>query len=76
MPTHLKVLAGMHPGKGQVYFVQTDGDVKSSSVKTEAPKAFSYENTSTLELAGRQNNTEDGTLMFYAYGGGKIFRKL
>lgn len=57
--------------KGRVYFVQTDGDVKSSSVKTEAPKAFSYENTSTLELAGRQNNTEDGTLMFYAYGGGR-----
>ena len=41
--------------KGRVYFVQTDNEIKSSSVKTETPKAFSYENTSTLELSGRQN---------------------
>ena len=56
--------------KGRVYFVQTDNEIKSSSVKTETPKAFSYENTSTLELAGRQNVAEDGTLIFYAYGSG------
>ena len=56
--------------KGRVYFVQIDNEIKSSSVKTETPKAFSYENTSTLELAGRQNVAEDGTLIFYAYGSG------
>ena len=39
-------------------------------MKTETPKAFSYENTSTLELAGRQNVAEDGSLIFYAYGSG------
>ena len=57
--------------KGRVYFVQTDGEIKASSVKTEVPKAFSYENTSTLELSGRQNNLEDTDLIFYAYGGGR-----
>lgn len=57
--------------KGRVYFVQTDGEIKASSVKTELPKAFSYENTSTLELSGRQNNLEDTDLIFYAYGGGR-----
>ena len=53
--------------KGRVYFVQIDNEIKSSSVKTETPKAFSYENTSTLELDGRQNVAEDGTPVSYTH---------
>ena len=53
-----------------MYFVQMDSDQKASSVKSERPKAFSYENTGTLELAGKAASGEKGEVIFYAYGGG------
>ena len=55
---------------GRMYFVQMDSDQKASSVKSERPKAFSYENTGTLELAGKVASGEKGEVIFYAYGGG------
>lgn len=55
---------------GRMYFVQIDSDQKASSVKSERPKAFSYENTGTLELAGKAASGEKGEVIFYAYGGG------
>ena len=55
---------------GRMYFVQMDSDQKASSVKSERPKAFSYENTGTLELAGKAASGEKGEVIFYAYGGG------
>lgn len=55
---------------GRVYFVQTDSEQKASSVKSEKPKAFSYENTGVLELAGRTSPKEAKEVTFYAYGGG------
>ena len=55
---------------GRLYFVQMDSDLKDASVKMDKPTAFSYENTSTLELAGKTSLGEDGQVIFYAYGGG------
>ena len=55
---------------GRMYFVQMDSDQKASSVKSERPKAFSYENTGTLELAGKAASGEKGEVYLYAYGGG------
>ena len=45
---------------GRMYFVQMDSDQKASSVKSERPKAFLYENTGTLELAGKAASGEKG----------------
>lgn len=55
---------------GRIYFVQLDSDQKASFIKSEQPKAFSYENTGTLELAGKAASGEKGEVVFYAYGGG------
>lgn len=49
---------------GRMYFVQMDSDQKASSVKSERPKAFSYENTGTLELAGKAASGEKGEVIF------------
>lgn len=54
--------------KGKVYFVQTDTELKASSVKTSVPKTFSYENTSMLEMRGQK---ADDSQVFYAYSGGR-----
>lgn len=56
--------------KKKTYFVQADSEIKSSSVKTGAPKAFSYENTSMLTLAGTAGAKAESQMVFYAYGGG------
>jgi len=56
--------------KGKVYFVQTDGDIEGDSVKVSAPKAFSYENTSILDVESAQAAQSDSEMIFYAYGNG------
>ena len=58
------------PGQRQVYFVQTDGEIKASSVKTEVPKAFSYEYTSVLDTGSSASASSDNSMIFRAYGGG------
>ena len=55
---------------GKPCLLYTSSDQKASSVKSERPKAFSYENTGTLELAGKAASGEKGEVIFYAYGGG------
>lgn len=55
---------------GRMYFVQMDSDRKASAIKSERPKAFSYEKTGVLELAGKGASGERGEVVFYAYGGG------
>lgn len=56
--------------KGKVYFVQADDEIQGSSVKVSAPKTFSYEDTSVLDVDGEKGDQEDGGMIFYAYGGG------
>lgn len=56
--------------RGKVYFVQADSEIKASGVKTDVPEAFSYENTSTLTFENGSSRSSDGSLIFYAYGGG------
>ena len=56
--------------KGRVYFVQADHDTNADKVKTSAPKAFSYEYTSTLDVSTASAVQADSDMVFYAYGGG------
>lgn len=56
--------------KGKVYFVQADSDINGEKVKISAPKAFSYEYTSTLEVKSSGAIQADQGMIFYAYGGG------
>lgn len=55
--------------KGRVYFVQADSEIKGEKVKTSAPKAFSYEYTSVLDVRSAGAASDTG-LVFRAYGGG------
>lgn len=57
--------------KGKVYFIQADGEIQGESVKISAPKAFSYENTSVLDVGSAQTSQPDTGMVFYAYGGGR-----
>lgn len=67
----MKDLDGMRPRTKAGSICTDRWRNKGFFCETEVPKAFSYENTSTLELSGRQNNLEDTDLIFYAYGGGR-----
>ena len=57
--------------KGKLYFVQTDSEIKTAALKISVPKAFSYEETSTLELGSSRGTSLDEAVIFYAYGGGQ-----
>lgn len=56
--------------RGKVYFVQTDSEIRGAGVKISAPKAFSYEKTSILDMGSVQASQPDSGMIFYAYGGG------
>lgn len=56
--------------KGKVYFVQADQEIRGDKVKTSAPKAFSYEYTSVLDMRNTGSAQTDTGLVFRAYGGG------
>lgn len=56
--------------KGIVYFVQADSEIPVNEVKTSAPKAFSYEYTSTLDVSSAATAQAESGMVFYAYGGG------
>ena len=56
--------------KGRVYFVQADSDIHPDKVKQSAPKAFSYEYTSTLDVSTAVAVQADAGMKFSAYGGG------
>lgn len=56
--------------KGKVYFVQADEDIQGSDVMLSGPKAFSYENTSILDVGSTQTSQQDTGMVFRAYGGG------
>lgn len=58
------------PGKGRVYYVKADHDVDGNKVSLSAPKAFSYEYTSTLDVSAAGSVASNKDLVFYAYGGG------
>lgn len=68
------VMAGIgyfaSPTMGRVYYVKTDSDTDGSKVKLSAPKAFSYEYTSTLDMNHTGNVQTNTGMVFYAYGGG------
>lgn len=55
--------------KGKIYFVQSPVEILGDKLRVSAPKAFSYENTSVLDV-NPASQTED-VLIFYAYGGGR-----
>lgn len=56
--------------KRKVYFVQADTEIHGEKVKISAPKAFSYEYTSTLDVSAQTAAQPDSEMIFYAYGGG------
>lgn len=56
--------------KGRVYFIQADSEIHGDKVKRTAPKAFSYENTSTLDVSSASRAQTENGMVFYAYGGG------
>ena len=56
--------------KRKVYFVQADTEIHGENVKISAPKAFSYEYTSTLDVSAQTAAQPDSEMIFYAYGGG------
>lgn len=55
---------------GRVYYVKTDHDMDGNKVKLSAPKAFSYEYTSTLDVSADGGAGTNTGMVFYAYGGG------
>lgn len=58
--------------KGKLYFVQLDGETKSSrNIRLAVPKRVSYDQTDILEL--KSNFQVQGT-RFYAYGGGHLLK--
>lgn len=56
--------------KGRVYYVEEDHETEGPKVKLSAPKAFSYENTSTLDVSTAGSAQTNKDMVFYAYGGG------
>lgn len=58
-------------GKGRQYFVKADFDIRGNEVKRRIPEAFSYENTSMLELGTVQASDMAGEQIFHAYSGGR-----
>lgn len=51
--------------KGKLYFVQADQEIQGAKVTARAPKAFSYENTGTLEPVNA--GQADTQMIFNAY---------
>ena len=56
--------------RGRVYYVQTDSDLNGDKVNISAPRAFSYEFASTLDISFAATAQADTGMVFYAYGGG------
>ena len=55
--------------RGRQYFVQTDREIRAGHTRLQLPEAFSYEDSSTLELVSGVPAEEE--LLFYSYGGGR-----
>ena len=56
--------------RGRVYYVQADSDLNGDKVDISAPKAFSYEFSSTLDISYASTAQADTGMVFHAYGGG------
>ena len=56
--------------RGRVYYVQADSDLNGDKVDISAPKAFSYEFSSTLDISYASTAQADAGMVFHAYGGG------
>ena len=56
--------------RGRVYYVQTDSDLNGDKVNISAPRAFSYEFASTLDISFAATAQADTGMVFHAYGGG------
>ena len=56
--------------RGRVYYVQADSDLNGDKVDISAPKAFSYEFSSTLDISYASTAEADTGMVFHAYGGG------
>lgn len=56
--------------KGKVYFVQADSEIRGEKVRRSAPKAFSYEYTSVLDVRAAGTVQADDRMVFSAYGAG------
>ena len=60
------------PEKERVYFVQLDEEIKNGrSVRIQAPKRVSYEQSDRLEL---KSNYQLSDMEFYAYGSGHLLK--
>ncbi len=56
--------------KGRVYYIETNSEINAAQLQVLSPQAFSYENTSKLEIVSSGARAEEDSLVFYAYGGG------
>ena len=56
--------------KGKIYFVQADSEIRGEKVRVSAPKAFSYEYTSVLDVNNAGTAQAESGMVFSAYGGG------
>ena len=56
--------------RGRVYYVQADSDLNGDKVDISAPKAFSYEFSSTIDISYASTAQADTGMVFHAYGGG------
>ena len=56
--------------RGRIYYVDTGKEIERAGMRISPPAAFSFENVSVLDPASVPSRAEDGTLVFYAYGGG------